>query len=294
MPELDPLPRPPRPPVLAPRTGDFAEVVTRARHRRRGRYGAAGASMAGLVAVVALAASHSGGTYGLEPAPPAATTVTGGDASPAPSPTASPADTTPPSATATAAPGDTTGDGTYGGSGGTPAPGEVTIDPGEPLPGAAAVRPVVVRDEIAYDATVVCDSDPSVVSATGWCLRYAGPTTAQQGVDQTYRVLACRHPGRGAATLTFPTEQQVEFSVYDYDRTEWHWSADYPFPKRQTSVTVGEARCARWSVHWDTTGDDGDPVAPGQYSLSPDVLASDWGDGVAMSYGTAIDLTITE
>ncbi len=294
MPELGPLPRRPRAPVLQPRDGDYLGVVDRARHRRRRHLGATGAGVAGAAAVLAFAISHGGGTYGLQPVSPPAGVgrqVHGDPTAPPESPNSDPGPASP-SATADA-----------GRDGGSAGPGEAT-DPGDvagPVPGEPGgtaapphVRPVVVRDDVADDPTSVCDTDPSIVTATGWCLRYVGPRTIRTGSTHTYRVLACRSVGRGTATLTFSTEQQVDFRVYTPYRTEWHWSQDYPFPKRESTVTVADSRCARWSVTWDSVGDDGDAVPPGSYTFSPDVLVSDWGTGGAMSVGTAYTFTIEE
>lgn len=295
MPDFEPLPRRPRAPVFEPRTGDFAVVVGKAKHRRRRHLGAAGAGVAGLAAVVALSTGGAGGTFGLDPAPPAAG-VTAPPETPAPSESPEPEPTASPDPEGSAAPGGEEEPGPNGGP--ATEPGETPIDDGPLRPDRPLrARPVFVRDDIAKSPTMVCDTDLGVlVPAAGWCLHYDGPSTAQIGVEIPYRLLACRHIGRGGATLTFDTEQQVEFEVTGSGgRREWHWSADYPFPQRKNTVRVEDGRCARWTIEWDAIGDDGDYLRPGGYSFSPTLSPSDWGAGTGpMAVGAAYGLTLTE
>lgn len=298
MPELDPLPGRPRVPDFTPRTGDYAAVVGRAKNRRRKHLGAAGAGMAGVAAVVALSAGAGGGTFGLQPVQPAAPgySVSGPSPSPEESPSpapsqaaatrqpARPGDPAPPPASPAPEPGRA-----------EPDPGEEAVDDGprgeEPRP--LAVRPVFVRDTVPYNAVGSCWTDPSVVAATGWCLGYDGPERVRVGDVHTYRVLACRVPGRGAKALRFASEQQIDFRLLGNEgETEWQWSAGYPFPRNKTSVEVADSACARWSVEWDATKNDGTPLAVGHYSMNPDVLAP-LSDEIIMATGTAYSFEVT-
>jgi hypothetical protein len=281
MPDLDGLPRHPRPPVFAPRTGDFAAVVAKAKHRRRTHLGASGAGLAGLVAVFALAVSHGAGTYGLQPAPPAAVVGTSrhGQASATP---AAP-DTAVVDGTASR-PGGRTGGGitgtTAGGTVATPAPGGGTAPRGQ------VPRPVVVRDDVLKPFGDLCDTDPSSITATGWCLWFDEPGYVKTGGDAAFVIMACRYQGTGAKTLKYFTDQQIDFEI-DSDSNGshqvWKWSHGYTFPKHETTVTVGDGRCARWTVHWNTTGNDGVRLKPGQYWLAPSLLPYDWG-GMSIGY----------
>jgi hypothetical protein len=291
MPELDPLPHRPSAPVFRPRTGDFDGVVSRARHRRRRHTGVAGASVVGGVAVAAFVLlGHAQVPYGLRPAQPVASVggyPTGGH----------------PTAARQPAPGATQ---PASGAGGGVAPrgtGATTAPPGEghgpvavppaPVGDTAPLRtkPVFVRDDVAND-TAVCDSDPSLVTATGWCLRYAWPAVAHLGETTTFRVYACRHIGRGAQTLTFRDDQQVEFTVGTYGRTLWRWSQGWKYPAHRNTVRVAEGRCARWTVTWRTVADDHRPIAPGGYNVNVNVDTNDWGEGPSMSAGMGGDITI--
>lgn len=294
MPELDPLPRRPRPPSFAPRTGDYAAVVGRAKRRRRKHLSGAGAGLAGVLAVVALTTGGAG-TIGLRPVEPVtspggATYETGApeeSAAPDPRPAPSPEKSGEPAPDESPAPGDEPD-------------AEVTIDPGPLDPGEdphppAAVRPVFVREIVPNDPGKVCETDPSFVTPTGWCLRYDGPSVVQVGVVHEYRLYVCRHLGRGPGTLTFGTEQQIDFRVTSGDsRVEWTWAGGYRFPKQETKVTVAEGRCVRWTVEWDATGNDGDPMRAGAYSFSPDLDDVDWGSGMYASASTAYPLEIVE
>jgi hypothetical protein len=299
MPDLDPLPNRPRVPVFTPRTGDYAAMVGRAKHRRRRHLAGAGAGFAGVAVVVAIATGGAGGTFGLEPVRPATTGVHAAGETPAPSATPEPSETptatTAPGETA-AAPNDPAGPTEAAQPAGSAAPGDPGDEQPDDQPPPRATAPVVVRDEVANDTTKVCDTDPSVVTAAGWCLRYDGPASVRAGDNHVYRSLLCRTVGRGAATVTFQTEQQVDFRVTGPNgREEWHWAGGWTFPPNETRVTVPEGRCARWTVQWDATGDDGDLVRPGSYSISPDILVSDWGEGTsgAMVVSSIYDLEIT-
>ena len=298
MPELDPLGRPPRRPSFAPRSGDFDAMVGRAKRRRRRHYQAAGAGLAGVLAIVAVASVNGAGSVGLDPVQPATGVTASPSTAPSPVPTASPSET--PSEEPGASPSEEPDAPPSGEP--SPAPGEwhteapPSYDADEEPHRPARSRPVFVRDDVANDPAKVCDTDPSFVTAAGWCLRYDGPSRVQSEVPNEYRLLACRHqPGRGGATLTFDTEQQVDFVVTQGQREEWHWSAGYAFPRRETTVRVEEGRCARWTVVWDGTGDDGDPLRAGSYWISPYLMPSDWGAGTgAMGVGSAYEVEITD
>lgn len=291
MPELDPLGRPPRRPSFTPRTGDFDAMVGRARRRRRHHYQVAGAGLASVLAVVAFVSANGAGSVGLDPVEP----LTGVTASPSTAPSPEPTPEEPP---ASEPPEEEQAGAPSEEPTGEPAPGFHPAPPPTATPYPAAPsrpRPAVTRDEVANDPAKICDTDPSFVTATGWCLRYDGPALVQAEVPHEYRLLACRSAGRGAATLTFETEQQVDFVVSQGERQEWHWSGGYEFPRNETRVSVAEGRCARWIVGWDATGDDGDPLRPGEYWISPYLLPSDWGAGTGgMSVASAYDLEVTE
>jgi hypothetical protein len=295
MPELDPLPHRPSAPVLRPRTGDFDGVVSRAKHRRRRHTGLAGAGVAGGVAVAAVVLlGHAQVPYGLRPAPPVASIgghPTGSHATAATKPGAVPGATQP-------TPG-------AGGGGAPRGTGATTAAPGDghgpvvaaPVPagggaaGAAARRPVFVRDDVPND-TEVCDTDPSIVTATGWCLRYEGPDVAHLGETYAYRMYACRHVGRGAQTLTFHDEGQVDIRVRNNDRTLWRWSHGWKFPAHRNTVRVADGRCARWTMTWNTVADDRKPIVPGDYSVDVDFDVDDWGNGTYMAVAMGGSVTI--
>ena len=294
MPELDPLPRRPRPPSFAPRTGDYAAVVGRAKRRRRKHLSGAGAGLAGMFVVVALA-TGGGSTVGLRPVEPVTspggtTYETGApeeSATPDPEVTPSPEKSGEPAPDGSAAPGE------------VPGP-EETIDPGPLDPGEdphppAVTRPVFVRDEVADDTTRVCTVPATFVASTGWCLHYSGPSLVQIGVVHEYRLEVCRQAGRGTGTLTFPTEQQIDFQVTSGDqRVEWSWVGRYRFPRKETAVSAAEGRCVRWTVQWDATGNDGDPMRAGTYQFVPHLTHVDWGSGASGSVGMSAELEIVE
>jgi hypothetical protein len=298
MPDLDPLPRRPRPPVLAPRTGDLAEAVHRAKRRRRRHLGATASGAAGLALLVALTGGHPIGTSTLEPLPPATgggyDTTTTPSPAPAAEPTPDPEDPAEPGGSGEPGQGDPE-------PGGEPAPEEPgdpdREDPADPrdehapLPAPPAARPVAVRDEVAHPGAD-CDSATTTLTADGWCLISDSPSVVRSGEVRQYRVLACRIVGRGAGVLGFRTEQEVEFAVIDSDRVYWSWSNDYPWPEAPHELRVPDGRCARWTVDWDTRGNDGRLLAPRQYSLNPMVEAASWGGVLDGAYGMAYGLEI--
>jgi hypothetical protein len=298
MPDLDPLPGRPRVPDFRPRTGDYATVVGRAKGRRRRHLTAASAGAAGVAVVVALSVGGGGGSFGLKPVEPA---LPGTTSAPAAPPAASPTAEPQPEPENTATPATTTPDPEGPGASEEPSPAPVPVESpvsagpdephGHPLP---VPPPVVVKDFIRNPATELCDSDPSLLSGAGWCLRYQGPAQVASGTVHEYRTLACRPAGRGDGVLRFDTAQEVEFVVRYGEREEWRWSGGYKFPKDRHDVAVDEGYCARWTIEWDATGDDGDPLRPGTYSMSPYVATVFEGNGLWMSTASAYSLEVTE
>ncbi|HVF05775.1 MAG TPA: hypothetical protein VNA20_13115 [Frankiaceae bacterium] len=302
MPDLDPLPRRPRPPVLAPRTGDYPGVVRRARRRRARQAGAAGAGVTSVLAVVLLAGGSGAGTFGLDPLPPAAsvpgepaTTSSPGE-SPAPDPTAAPAEEHPEEPAGTASPEpEPEPEPEPSGVAAEPEPTEPAgeepqRDPHRPAPS----RPVLARDEVGYDSIAGCAASP-FLAESGWCVVYQGHDEVAVGRSYEYRLLACRPTGRGAGTVRFDTEQQVELAVAAGNgRVEWTWSRGYEFPRAEVTVGVPEGRCGRWTVTWDVTRTDGDPLRAGTYWISPSLLVTDWGDGQAWAHGSSEQFRVVD
>jgi hypothetical protein len=299
MSELDPLPQRPRVPVFAPRTGDYAAVVGRAQHRRRRHLAGAGAGVAGVAVLVALTTGGAGGSFGLDPVQPATGVVAPEEsAAPGESPTLAP--TGSPSAEPSATPGETGAPGESTGPREEPRPSEseVRIDPDDPdhtVPPRVTEKPYVLREDVEMVASR-CEPDGAAPAATGWCFYYDGPASVRAGDAHPYRINVCRLPGRGARTLRYDGEQQVDFVVGNNTRDEWRWSGGYDFGTDPTEVTVNESRCSRWTVTWDGTDAYGEHVRPGEYTMSPELKVSDWGDAInnGTSYGFGYALEVTE
>ncbi len=287
MPDLPPLPPAPSRPVIVPRTGDLPVVYWRASRRRRAQAGAtAVVASSALFALVAMSA-YGGGTSSLhtvDPAGPGGSVASGPPAAAAAAPPGAAAPSTAPSPAPLPAespePEESPG-------GSSPAPeADRSAQPARP-------RPVVRRDDVPLDPSLCERTDlPPVTESDGWCLVFPGnPFVVTSGEARDYALLACRETGRGTGTLRFSTEQQVDFVVERNYRREWHWSAGYPFAARPTGVDVAEGRCARWTVTWDTTGDDGDLLPPAEYEMSALLLQEDPPGARYAPYAT---LTITE
>ncbi|MFN2625782.1 MAG: BsuPI-related putative proteinase inhibitor [Mycobacteriales bacterium] len=119
---------------------------------------------------------------------------------------------------------------------------------------------------------------------SGWCLRVS---SSSQGADWSdLRLQACREYGESASIMSFPTSQEVDFTIRKGKQTLWTWSRGQRFDDTPQVVTVGEMSCAQWSVRWDQVDEQGRRLKSGVYDLTGFSLADELGPGA--TYETPI------
>lgn len=257
MPDLDPLPTPRRP-ALPPREGDWDDMTRRVGRRRRARLAAAGGMAAATVAIAVLVSVTSPDLDRLVADP-----VTSGSASPTAAETVPPPTPESPSPVApptSPAPGATSEPVAEPSATAAPSPtAEPTSEPSGPP--HATMR----RTEVAFEATRGCT--PGSGEGPGWCVRVPPNATAQAGDPRDYVLDYCRLTGSGAATITFHSVYEIWFHVARGSDPVYVYGDETWSPATHSTV-VRAGRCARWTLTWDATDEDGLPLRPGDYDVS--------------------------
>lgn len=255
-------------------TPQGADAVVRRGNLRRARSGAAAGAAAGLVVGVALLAPWQGpgARDSLVPADDPTST-------PTPTVVALPRATRPPVVIpAPAVPSLPT------------APATATTRPSAPPPATAPTPSPAARrsSPITRGTSTIADddlcSDGSTV-ASGWCLRYTGPSTARRGTPVRLSAALCRITSFGAATITFGDTREIQLEV---DGTGWQAGQGERYTSPGRTVTVEGGHCLTWASTWDTRDADGFLVVPGSYTIGLGVSGS---VGIASSQGDALTVT---
>lgn len=123
----------------------------------------------------------------------------------------------------------------------------------------------------ANKAGSVCTGDNSGVgggtsglSTAPWCVT---ATVLSGNSGPVLDLQVCRDPAHQAATLTFPSSQEVDYAITDTatGATLWTWSVGQTFADATHSLAFGSGDCYQWKTTWNGRADDGKPVASGRH-----------------------------
>jgi hypothetical protein len=122
----------------------------------------------------------------------------------------------------------------------------------------------------------------------GWCTRYSGDYRGTPGRDARLAFDACNTELKTAELRfeSFPVNfyLDVSYSVVDgvvllENDSQWMWSWGRPRPG-PSSVSVAARSCARWSVIWNVTLNDGTHPEPGTHRVMAFFFEEDAGQGL--------------
>lgn len=254
--------------------GTLSAIQARARRRRAARAATAGSAGMVLVAFAAAAVLTSGtgvnDSLRLQPAVPATTVPS---LPPQPTPTAD--------ALPTPQPGATQQDRDQEIERPTPAPVANRPDPTAP-PSAAQAPPAADAPNRSTQDPEARRTDEGVVilkpdcgqaspeDTEGWCLEAEADPD-----DQSLSLGLCRAQDSPPGRLHWPNSQQVRFSITD-GSSKTIWTYDPQVRPQASTEEVPPGRCVGWQAPWPVVDEQGQPLAPGTYTL----LASTTADGL--------------
>jgi hypothetical protein len=274
-----------------PRPGEVDAILARSRARRRRHAATALGGTAALLLVVAIAAGsvRPNANARLEPAGHVPGVTATRTASPGPTRPGTVPDRpagSPPRGTAQAA------------RPGAPQDTAVPVPPahggghgGEPAARTYAARPdVTAATSTGKGAScrnrVVDPEHPSSWIASGaWCLRFTLSYYPEQNLFDP-EIEVCRDVDDAAASLAFPTVQEVEFVLRTKAGAEvWRWSRGQVFARTAHPVTVQRGDCYVWTFTYDATDDYGTRLPRGTYVLRGSVVTPEF-------HGRSLDMEI--
>lgn len=268
------------PPPVFIATDEGATAVLRAARRRRWRQASAVAGVTvvlvgGSVGFAVHRAGHGGiDRLSVAEGPTPVHSIPPGPASALPTPTARAVSPVPSAATGGGTV--TEGSGRQGSVAGTTSgPGGTVVEPSSPPPSthysqAERVSPIW-RTRGSIPTTDLC-SDGYGDIGSGWCIRYAGRSTAKRGHDVTVSAKVCRMAEFDAQTLKFHSTREINMSVGRYDndgkyRAAWQAGEGVHYTKPGGSVRMSGGDCFVWHSTWDTRDTEGFVVPPGSYTV---------------------------
>jgi len=87
--------------------------------------------------------------------------------------------------------------------------------------------------------------------------------------------LQARNPTTRQVSLTVPTSQLYDFSVYQGERQVWRWSAGKAFLMMITELSIPAGQTRTFTEVWDQRDQGGRQVPPGEYRVVGNLVAAE-------------------
>ncbi len=126
----------------------------------------------------------------------------------------------------------------------------------------------ITRSASTIGTADLCDSGTTDPTRTGWCARYTGPATAKRGEPVVLSFELCRYPQAGDARIDYDSGLEIDAWVAGSgDQPLWRAGQGVSYPPQPHSEIIRAGTCVAWSSAWDTRGQDGFLVVPGDYEF---------------------------
>jgi hypothetical protein len=145
---------------------------------------------------------------------------------------------------------------------------------------AKAATLIVVCAVTGGATSCTTDAEVGPTFVTDFVLKNAAGQVRQEfAAGETITLeLSVRNRTDNEVVVLFDSGQQHEFVVVDAgsSRVRWRWSTGKAFSQANTEIEFAPAQTITVSGAWNQVGDDGQPVAPGNYEARGALLFSEF------------------